>query len=408
MIPRFWRRRYSELHIALRLLNDNRLQSGLTLLGIVGAVAVIVFITALIEGLQSNLIERTLGTQSHLRIESPEEFNQPAPHPEQVLVIDSISPRPQRLRDIPQWPAVLQQLQADAQISAVAPLLSGPALVSRGLATRSVVLLGVQPESYLRIIPINQSLLSGHWDLSPGHAVIGQQLAHELGVAVGDRIFIDAGQNHRARLQVSGIFDLGVKELDARYAYIDLKQAQALLNLKGGISSLEVRLNDPFLAPNLAVQLELRTALDAQSWTEQNQQLLNALRSQSMSTRLIKFFVGISALFAITSVLAITVVQRRREIGILRAMGASRGQIVRIFLSQGFVFGLTGALLGSAVAVLLLDAMTRFGPNLFTPALSLGLVLSTLITATLCGLLAALIPALQAARLDPAEAIRHA
>ena len=408
MTAKLWQRRYSELQIALRLLNDNRLQSGLTLLGIVGAVAVIVFITALIEGLQSNLIERTLGTQAHIRIESPEAFNQPAPQSAEQLTLDTISPRPQRLRDIPQWPAVLQQLQADAHISAVAPLLSGPALASRGLATRSVVLLGVRPDSYLSIIPIDQSLLSGQWDLSPGHTVIGKQLAYELGVVVGDRIFIDAGQNQRTRLQVSGIFELGVKELDARYAYLDLKQAQALLNLKGGISSLEVRLEDPFLAPDLAAELELRTALNAQSWTEQNQQLLNALRSQSMSTQLIKFFVGVSALFAITSVLAITVVQRRREIGILRAMGASRGQVVRIFLNQGLVFGITGAILGSAVAALLLDAMTRFGPNLFTPALTFKLVVSTLITATLCGVLAALIPALQAARLDPAEAIRHA
>lgn len=140
---------------------------------------------------------------------------------------------------------------------------------------------------------------------------------------------------------------------------------------------------------------------------ETNGQLLNALTSQSMTTEMIRIFVGISVAFGIASVLAVSVVQRTREIGILRAMGSPRGQILRVFLLQGGLLGLIGSAIGCALGWGLVQIFNLFGPGLFWVPVAPGLIPVSMAVATLAGVLAAAVPARRAARYDPAEAIRY-
>lgn len=375
--------------------------------GVAVGVSVIVFITALIQGLQSNLIERTLGTQAHIRLLSPDEINQVAPSQKGVLQLLLEDKRAQRLRSINNWQQTLDSLDRLPILTAVSPTVSGPALVQRGEAIESVALVGIDPERYQQIIPLKDYLQSGQLRVGADDVLIGSELAKDLGVQVGSKLRLDTGQDETTLVNISGIFELGVRELDARYVYLDLKQAQSLLNLPGGVTVIDLRVNDLFEADRIADQVGRLTSLQAESWIETNAQLMNAISSQSLSTNMIMIFVTISVAFGIASVMSVSVVQRTREIGILRATGATRSQILRVFLFQGAIFGLIGSAIGSAVSYGLVWVFNNFGPGLFYIPVPIELVFLALLLATLTGVLAAAVPARRAAALDPVEAIRH-
>ncbi|EZQ18850.1 ABC transporter permease [Pseudomonas sp. G11-1] len=398
---------WTEWLIALRFLLDNRMQTLLILFGITVGSAVIVFITALITGLQENVIERTLGTQAHIRILPLDEFNRLAPLPDDAVSLVLESPRAQRLRSISNWQDVVAVLDQHPRLPAVSPVVSGPALALSGVARASVALIGMDPERYERIIPVSDDLIAGAFRVGAGHAVIGSELAGDLGLDVGDKLRLDGGDGREAVVDIAGIFELGVRELDARYVYLDLKQAQTLLALPGGVTVIDTRVDEIFAADELARRIERLTGLQAESWMQTNGQLLNALTSQSMTTEMIRVFVGISVAFGIASVLAVSVVQRTREIGILRAMGSPRGQILRVFLLQGGLLGLIGSGIGGAVGWGLVQIFNIFGPGLFWVPVEPALVPVAMLIATLAGVLAAAVPARRAARYDPAVAIRY-
>lgn len=407
MLRRWRASAWTEWLIALRFLADNRLQTLMILLGISVGSAVIVFITALISGLQDNVVERTLGTQAHIRVLSPDQFNRLAPLPVGTVSLTLESPRAQRLRSISNWQDVVAVLDRHPRLQAVSPVVSGPALALSGVARESVALVGIDPVRYERIIPISEDLIAGEFRVGAGDGVIGSELARDLGLGVGDKLRLDGGAGREAVIDISGIFELGVRELDARYVYLDLKQAQTLLALPGGVTVIDTRVDEIFDAELLARRIERLTGLKAESWMQTNGQLLNALKSQSMTTEMIRLFVGISVAFGIASVLAVSVVQRTREIGILRAMGSPRGQILRVFLLQGGLLGLLGSAVGCAVGWGLVQVFNVFGPGLFQVTVGPELILGSVLVAMLAGVLAAAVPARRAARYDPAEAIRY-
>jgi len=398
---------WTEWKIALRFLADNRMQTLLIIVGIGVGSAVIVFITALITGLQANVIERTLGTQAHIRILPLDEVNRVLPAADGALALILENPRAQRLRSISNWQDVRDALDGQAQLLAVSPLISGPAIARRGVARASVALMGIDPERYQRIIPIAEDLIAGRFTVGAGHAVIGKELADDLGLGIGDKLRLDAGEGRETIVDIAGIFELGVRELDSRYVYLDLKQTQTLLDLPGGVTVIDTTVRDIFEAETIAARLARLTGLQAESWMATNGQLLNALRSQTMTTQMIRLFVGLSVAFGIASVLAVSVVQRTREIGILRAMGSPRGQILRVFLLQGGLLGLAGSGLGGLVGWSLVQVFNLFGPGLFFIPTDPTLIPVAMAVATVTGVLAAAAPARRAARLDPAVAIRY-
>ncbi len=391
----------------MRLLREGRIQSVLIVVGIAVGVAVIVFIKALIGGLQANTIERTLGTQAHVRVEPPKEVNLVASIPGGSVQLVQEDPRAQRLRSVNNWQQVQAVLDELPDVTSVSSVISGPAFARRAEARESVALLGIDVPRYLRIVPVNRSMIAGEFRVGAGDAVIGRTLADNLGARVGDKVRLDAGEGGEAIVNVVGIFELGVRELDERYVYIDLKQAQSLLGLPGGVTVIDLKVQEIFSAEQVANRIARLTGLKAESWMQTNSQLLNALSAQSLSTGMISFFVAVSVAFGIASVLSVSVVQHTREIGILRAMGATRPRMLRVFLLQGAVFGLIGSLAGSLLGYGLAWSFNTFGPRLFTVSVSPSLILMSVLLATVTGLIAAAVPARRAARLDPVTAIRH-
>ena len=402
-----------EWTLATRLLREGRAQTLLIITGIAVGVAVIVFLTALIGGLQAQIIERTLGTQSHIRLREPDEVARPLRDAADGVVVASVDQRAQRLRPLDQWQGIEAALADFPEITAISPLVTGPALARRGSASRSVVLLGIDPDRYVRIVPVPDSLVEGRWRISGNDVAIGRQLATEMGARVGDRIRLDAGEGRSGVFTIAGVFELGVREIDQRFVYLALRPAQALLDLPGGVTSIDLRVRDFFAAEDVARRIAARLDVTAESWMTLNRNILDALAAQGMSSNLIRVFVALSAAFGIASVLAVSVVQRGREIGILRAMGTQRGQVLRIFLLQGAIVGLLGAAIGSLMAgglILAWDAMglARSGRGSFSLAVTPVLFFAATGLATVVGMLAAVAPARRAARLDPVEAMRNA
>ena len=396
-----------EWNIATKFLREGMAQSTLILVGIAVGVAVIIFITALITGLQNNIIERTLGTQAHIKVQPLDEVNRILPPAAGSTQLVLESKRAQRLRSINNWQQVRDLLDTLPRVKAVSPLISGPAFARRGEALQSVALLGIDAPRYQRIIPIQNDMVAGVFRIGAGDAVIGKQLATDLGLRVGDKLRLDGGQGRTNIVNIAGIFELGVRELDARYVYVDMKQAQSLLDLPGAATIIDVTVVNIFEAQTVAARISRLTGLKAEGWMESNAQLMNALRSQSLSTQMISVFVALSVALGIASVLSVSVVQRTREIGILRAMGTTRQQMLRVFLIQGALFGLAGSLLGGLAGYGLVGAFNTFGPKLFFIPVDPWLLLAAAGLATVTGTLSAAVPARRAASLDPVEAIRH-
>ncbi|MFP5467943.1 MAG: ABC transporter permease, partial [Gammaproteobacteria bacterium] len=186
---------------------------------------------------------------------------------------------------------------------------------------------------------------------------------------------------------------------------------QSLLALPGGATTIDMSLHDVWAAQALTESLRHRLPYQVESWQENNAQLLSALNAQSVSTDVIRAVVLVVVVLGIASVLVVSVVQKGREIGILRAMGATRGQILRVFLLQGAVVGAIGSVVGLLLAVILIWLFTTFvrgsdGLPLFNITLQPSLAAQVALLATLCGVLAAIAPARRAAAMDPAQAIR--
>ncbi len=405
-----------ERRVAVRFLREGRMQSLLIIVGVAAGVAVVAYISALIAGLQANTLNKTLGAQAHLTISPRDDtvLSARAALPAGTTVLPQVQPRAQRARSLGEWQSLVPLLEKTPGVAAVSPGVAGAGLALRGEAQKSIALLGVDLERYDRIVKLRSKVVDGVARLGPGEAIIGTVLAQDLGLRVGDRFSIVTGGGTNAvtdSARVTALVDLGVRELNRRSVIVPLRAAQSLVGLPGGATQIDLTLNDVWTAQDLAAQLAQRWPVKAESWQETNAGLVSALNAQSISTGLIRAVVMVVVVLGIASVLVVSVVQKRREIGILRAMGATRGQVLRVFLLQGAIVGALGSALGVLLAVALIAAFTRFvrgsdGLPLFDITLSPRLALVIAVVATVCGVLAAVAPARRASRLDPAQAIR--
>lgn len=404
--------------VAMRFLREGRLQTLFIVAGVAIGVAVIVFMSALMAGLQSNFIRRVLSAQAHIQLLPPREVTRalrPDETPDGELPFAIVQPPLQRLKSIDQWQSIVQQIRAIPEVRVVAPVAGGSALVVRGSVSRAITIAGIEPDLYYRIVALEAKVVRGHARLTGTDIVIGTELARDLGVDVGDKLRIATGgaatDAGAVTLTVIGIFDLGNKGANQRSTFVALHTAQSVLGLPGGVTSIDVTVSDVYASERVAGRITATTGVEADSWIRTNADFFAAVSAQTTANTAIRFFVGLSVAFGIASVLAVVVVQKSREIGILRAMGISQAQIRRLFLLQGGLLGLGGAVVGSAIGAGALVVWQRTaraadGTALFPLTLDPKLFGIALLLATITGLVAAFAPARRAARLDPVVAIR--
>jgi lipoprotein-releasing system permease protein len=391
------------LQLAWRFLREGRTQSLLILAGVTIGIAAFVFVSAIIEGLQVNLLEQTLGSQAHITV-APEEASPRALMDESgVAFARRIEPSEPRRRPFDQWQRSVRRIEATEGVVATCPKVSGSALAYRGAAEEAVKLVGADADRLRQIVDLRAHLIEGTYRLGGEDAVIGTTLAQKLGASVGDPVRVRSG-DRESLLRIVGVFDLGNEMVNGRWLVTSLRNAQTLLNRVGDITEIDARVAEVYDAERIAREIEARTGVPTESWMERNRDLLTGLRSQDASTTMIRIFVLLAVAMGIASVLSVTVVQRRGQIGILRAVGTSRRIVLAVFLWQGLLFGLAGALLGAmlgAVAGELIESSALFEISV-TP----GLLLTALTVSVATGVFAAYLPARRAANLDPAAAIR--
>ncbi|NLB23642.1 MAG: ABC transporter permease [Clostridium sp.] len=379
--------------IALRFLSSNKGQTLLIAFGIAIGVSVQIFIGSLIQGLQISLVDTTIGNQPQITIESLADDK---------LILD--------------YETILKDISSNSEgVKFVSASADGPALMTVKEDTFSILVRGLSYQEAEGIYKIKKQLVDGNLPENKDETIIGTDLAEEANLAIGDELEVLAAFGETYTLKITGIFDLQVASLNSSWVLTSIETGQSMFSYGNAITGIEMQVDDVFAADTIAqdIQSKLPANLNVNNWKAENAALLSGLNGQSISSYMIQLFVMVSVLLGIASVLAITVVQKSRQIGILKAMGIQDRAASQIFLLQGFMLGIAGAILGVLLGLGLAFAFTKFAVNpdgnpvvplFIDPAFiafsaSFAIVVSTL---------AALIPARRSSNLSPIEVIRNA
>jgi lipoprotein-releasing system permease protein len=422
------------LFLALRYLKPKRtFLSIITLISVVGVmlgVTVLILVISVMTGFDRELRRKVIDFDAHILVTSES-------------VIDD-------------WRSLTKKIQATPGVVATAPFVQGPVIVQHEDKRLAPKIRGVDPEQEENVIPLRKFVTQGTLDLSGDNAVIGIELARMLNVHVGDTVTVYSPGNlgqvldglkklEKAKgdeekkaiselrelvlpkdLTVTGIFETGHYVHDSEFLLVPLFIGQELYGLGDGLHGITVKTVDPYAAAAVRDRIEKSLTVPefAQTWIDMNQQYFEAIRLERTVMFFLLFFIIVVAAFGIMSTLITVTVQKRREIGIMKALGANIGQIVWVFLGQGMVVGLFGTLTGLGLGMTLIRYRNEFSHWLANtlhieifprqvyqfssiPAEVIPLdVARVCISAFLICSIAALIPAYFAARLDPVKALR--
>jgi lipoprotein-releasing system permease protein len=414
-----------ELLIGLRYLRAKRKEAFISLITIISTLGMIIgvmtlnIVLAVFTGFEEDLRDRILGFNPHLVVLT---FN--------GTILD--------------YPTVVQRIADMPGVLAAAPFVYGQAMVSAQQNVTGAVVRGV-PSSAEKVVELQRYLVEGQAaDLSkrqrvpfgPGQEgslelpslIVGRELAHQLGVHLGDTVNVispvstpsAAGMAPRlTRFAIVGLFDSGMAEYDSSLVYMDMASAQHFFELGQNVTGIEVRLRDMFDAKPAGARIGqmLGFPFVVRDWMEVNRNLFAALRVGKTVYFIVLLLIVLVAAFNIVSTLIMVVMEKRKDIGVLKSMGATRASIGRIFVYKGMVIGLVGTLLGNLgafLACLLLQryhfielprdvysidtVQVRMYPEYFLAVTAASLAICWLST---------LYPARQAARLAPVDVIRY-
>jgi lipoprotein-releasing system permease protein len=322
----------------------------------------------------------------------------------QVIMQKDLSRREQ----ISIWQPAIPIIGQTPGVTAFSPQIRGSAFLERGQAVASVGIIGVEPGKLSSIADIDAAIVDGISSLPPDGILIGSKLAEDLGLVVGQVVRLSSDRGRDRSFRIGGIFELGIASADRQVVYMNFTTARALFDLPTGISRIEIKVEPAIDAPNIAAELQRSTGLKATAWTEDNAQLFEGLDAQARTGTIIKGFALITIVIGIASAMLLSIVRRQSEIGVMRAMGASKAMVVSIFVLEGTLIGLVGAFAGAALAWIALAPLPPIS-EIQSGGLPIdqgqGDFLLAIVLTTIAAALASVLPARRAARIDPVEAI---
>jgi lipoprotein-releasing system permease protein len=409
-----------ELFIGLRYTRAKRRNhfisfiSLISMLGMALGVMALIVVLSVMNGFQKEIRERMLGASPHLEV-----------------VADG-----GRMND---WQPVLAQVARHPQVLASAPYVVGQGMLSFGQSVQGVMVRGIDPALETAITDLSNKIKAGSLDdlrSTEFGIVLGSDLARALGVRVGEKVMLIAPQGsitpagmvpRLKQFRVVGIFEIGMAPYDSTLALININDAQKLFQLGDAVTGISTRLRDIDAAPRVARELQNRLPPDlyANDWTHQNSNYFRAVQMEKKMMFIILSLIVAVAAFNIVSTLVMAVTDKQADIAILRTLGASPRSIMKIFIVQGVVIGLTGTLLGGIGGIALalnLDVVVPFIEHLFgvqflakdvyfISELPSDLRYHEVLVVTglsfLISLLATLYPSYRASQTQPAEALRY-
>lgn len=424
-----------ELLLALRYLRPKRsFVSIITLISILGVmlgVAVLIIVISVMSGFDAELREKVFGFTAHLKVVQTD----PKPFGRDTTMSN--------------YAEVMAVVASNKNVVGVAPNVYGQVLlktqpVNGQALLRAPVVRGIDPQAEATVSTLSSNILAGELDLSRRSLVIGESMAHDLDLRVGDKVAIlserhlekmlkHQGQTNETQIppdeyEVRGVFDAGHYEFNSLFVFVSLEKAQAMFGLEDTdeIHNLTVAIHDPFQAHTVARELQqsLGGNFRVSTWV-QDSPMMQAVMVEKNMMLYILFFIVLVAAFGITCTLITFIMMKTREIGLMKAIGASSSQIMRVFLAQSLIISILGIFAGFGLGLLAVSYRNNFlllmrkatGAELF-PAEIYGFTqLPALIVPTdlliigggslLICLLAAAFPAWHASKLNPVEALRH-
>jgi len=408
--------------VAFRHLRYSVGQSLLTI-GVVGiSVLLIIYLRTIIGGTQVRIVQNTTGAIPHITVEPPErtpvgawQLANLGIDPD-TLYVGEVVNLPKARERIEDWRLWMPSLDAaDPSVSTVSPIVSGQAFMNRGSRRQSVRIAGVLPERHNGIVEIEKNLVAGRFiGMASGDVVLGQKLARDFGLKLRDKVRLVGPEGLTLNFTVAGIYNTGFGQVDDGQVFVTLRDGQSLLELGGSISSFGMKLTDLYDAENVARRIAPALPFKVQSWVVENPNLFRTLDAQSQTRDLILIMTTIASGFGIGSILVMVVTSKYREIGILKAMGATPGEIQSIFVLEGLLLAFVGCLVGVPLGIVLLKALAAIrsvGPDgrvdaPFLIEIDPMLLLGASLVAIATGAVASYFPARRAGQVDPMQVIR--
>ena len=414
-----------EWFIGLRYLKAKRKQTFISIITIISIAGVMLGVMALIvvlsvmSGFQKTLKEKILGTQAHL------------------VVLKATD------RGMDHYEEVLRKVERVKGVVSAAPFIFSQVMLSSESGTSGVVLKGIDPNRVGKVTELARNLKSGRLeDIKEGKEtdlpgiILGVELAKHLSVSMGDPIQVISPLGTMTpmgmmpkmkRFRVKGIFYSGMYEYDNTMAYISLESAQKFFSMDAHVTGIEVKTEDIYRVKEIGKEIRKQMGFPfwTKDWMEMNRNLFAALKLEKIAMFIILVLIVLVAAFNIISTLIMVVMEKNKDIAILKSMGAPSRGILKIFMIEGGVIGVVGTILGTLLglgAAFNLETITGFVENLFgfkilasdvyyidklpsqVNPLDVSLIV---ITAILISLLATLYPSWRASKLDPAEALRY-
>ena len=384
----------------------------LSVAGVTVGVMALIVVIAVMAGFESDLKQRILGVESHI-----------------VLMRHDGS--------FSGYEKISKQINEFQGVEAATPFIYSQIMLRSSTGVSGAVLRGIDPESAGSVIKIlKNSVLQNLKQIQrqgnsktfvPG-IILGKELARNLGVLKGDAVYLISSRGMISpigylpamkRFEVVGLFESGMYEYDGSLAYIDLEDAQKILNMKGSVTGIEVRVDDIYNARNIAKKIvsELGFPYWARDWMRMNHNLFSALKLEKTVMFIILALIVLVAAFNIASTLIMMVMGKTKDIAILKAMGAMDSSIRKIFIYKGMIIGAVGTLLGVCLGFIICKLLEKYkfiqlpGDVYYISTLpvrleSLDVFMIASAAMVIC-FLATLYPASQASKLNPIEAIRY-
>lgn len=381
--------------IGTRFLKSNLGQTFLIILGIAIGVSVQIFIGSLIQGLQQGLVEKTIGNSPQITVTSNLDDKEITDYIDIVSKINS----------------------TDDSIDHTSVALDQAAFLEYGENSWSILVRGFEMDKADNIYNFIDTIEEGTYPKNDNEIILGVDAKEEYGIQLNDEITLTTTNQDVVPVKIVGFFDLKVASLNKSWGITTLSNAQNIFQTGDVITSIELQVKDDtvfdtdIIATNLLGNLE-NDSLDISNWKAENEQLLSGLQGQSISSLMIQIFVIISVVLGIASVLAITVMQKSKQIGILKAMGLKNSTTSYVFIVEGLILGFFGAILGAILGLGLSYAFTVFAVNpdgspVIDLYISYSFILLSGVIAIGSSVLAALVPAIRSSKLNPIDIIKN-
>jgi lipoprotein-releasing system permease protein len=378
------------LRVAMRFLSSNKGQTALIVMGLAIGIAIQLFVGLLLQNLGAGFIATVTQNSPHVTVLPEGNATQ-----------------------LTGWEDMAARVKGIGGVEAVSPAADSSALASKGSRTSSVLVRGFVIGDATRIYSLEKDLYAGALPSAYDQVIIGKELSKKLGVGVGDNITIVTATRETFDFTVSGLFDLGSAQVNERWVITTLGASQTVFRLGGNVTSIEVTVKDVMTARSTAGKVKSVLAgspVKVENWEDSNPDVFSAVAAQRASGLMIQSFVLISLLIGIASILSITVLQKSKQIGILKAMGIRDRDASIVFLFQGFFYGVFGTMLGTVIGTGLflgfLKGISASGNNIITSSLNLPFIVGSALVVIAAATLASLSPAIKSRRLSPVEVIR--